>query len=95
MKVFPILQVDQTNGPQLSSIPWAMIEPHRKQALNNHSQTLERLAERGGLSEAECLLVLEDRPLFEGRDRNTFNEAQRRVWNGELARRVRQWEATQ
>lgn len=43
------------------SIPWAMIEPHEKQALCNHSQTLQRLAKRGGLSPAEAVCVLLDK----------------------------------
>lgn len=43
-------------------LPWAMLEPHAAQAERNHSQTLERLAERGGLSACEALAVLEDRP---------------------------------
>lgn len=38
-----------------------MIAPHAQQALNNHYQTLERLAERGGLSPCEAMAVLEDR----------------------------------
>lgn len=42
-------------------IPWEMIEPHEKQAYSNHSQTLERLAERGGLSPCEAVAILEDR----------------------------------
>jgi hypothetical protein len=45
-----------------SSIPFAMIEPHRAQADKNHCrQTLERLAERGGLDHTEAIAVLEDR----------------------------------
>ncbi len=44
------------------SIPWWIIAPHEKQALRNHGgQTLERLAERGGLGPSEALAVLEDR----------------------------------
>jgi len=43
-------------------IPWAMLEPHEDQAIKNHSQSLNRLAERGGLSTHEALAVLEDRP---------------------------------
>ena len=42
-------------------IPWAMIAPHDAQAQRNHSQTLKRLAERGGLSAEEACAVLEDR----------------------------------
>jgi hypothetical protein len=44
------------------NVPWPMIEPHALQARHNHSQTLERLAERGGLSACEALAVIEDRP---------------------------------
>lgn len=43
-------------------IPSAMIAPHARQAELNHSQTLQRLAERGGLAAAEAVAVLEDRP---------------------------------
>lgn len=42
-------------------IPWCVIEPHDRQARKNHSQTLERLAERGGLSACEALAILEGR----------------------------------
>jgi len=39
-----------------------LIKPHENQALINHSQTLKRLAERGGLSWAEMLYILRDEP---------------------------------
>ncbi len=42
-------------------LPWSIIEPHEAQALKNHGQTLERLAERGGLSACEAVAILEDR----------------------------------
>lgn len=48
-------------------IPWSVIEPHREQAKHNHDQTLERLAERGGLSAGEAVCVLEDKPLTFGK----------------------------
>jgi len=52
---FPIME-----GP---SIPWEMILPHERQAKKNHGgQTLERLAERGGLGCSEVVAVLYDRP---------------------------------
>lgn len=38
-----------------------IVKSHEKQAIKNHSQTLERLAERGGLSWVEMLFVLEDK----------------------------------
>lgn len=57
-RTFPIL------GPMWAprEVPWALVEPHRRQALANHHQSLERLAERGGLDPAELIAVLEDRP---------------------------------
>jgi hypothetical protein len=49
-RMFPIL-----DGP---AIPWSVIEPWEKFARMNHGQTLERLAERGGLACAEAIAVL-------------------------------------
>lgn len=49
-RLFPI-----QGGP---AIPWSVIAPCEHQAQQNHSQTLERLAERGGLSPLEALDVL-------------------------------------
>jgi len=43
-----------------TAILWDHIESHRKQAMRNHDQTLERLAERGGLSPQELVAVLTD-----------------------------------
>lgn len=45
------------------SVPWEFIAPHERQAINNHSQTLQRLDERGGLSPAEMMCVIEGRGL--------------------------------
>lgn len=53
-RLFPMLE-----GP---AIPWHAIAPHDKQARHNHSQSLERLAERGGLSHAELWFVMNDIP---------------------------------
>lgn len=55
---FPILGGRGRTG---EDIPWAALEPHREQAMRNHGQTLERLAERGGLGWSEALAVIEDR----------------------------------
>lgn len=43
------------------AVPWELIAQHERQAQSNHSQSLERLAERGGLSPCEALAVIEDR----------------------------------
>lgn len=48
--------------PDIRAIPWSLIAPHEEQAERNHRQSLERLAERGGLSPCEAVAVLEDRP---------------------------------
>jgi hypothetical protein len=45
-----------------SSVPWSLVVEHEAQAKANHSQSLERLAERGGLSPCELVAVLENRP---------------------------------
>jgi hypothetical protein len=58
--VFPIMCGERV-ADHKSWIPWAVIAPHEAQAQRNHSQTLARLAERGGLSPCEAVAVLEDR----------------------------------
>jgi len=52
-RLFPIM-----GGP---AIPWAALAPHEAQAQRNHGQSLERLAQRGGLDPAEAVAILEDR----------------------------------
>lgn len=44
-------------------VPWAFVEAFRKQAEANHDQTLERLAQRGGLCPSEMWLAAHDQPL--------------------------------
>lgn len=55
-EVMPIM-----SGKLLKAIPWAMIAPHEPQAISNHSQSLERLAQRGGLAPCEALDIMEGR----------------------------------
>lgn len=43
------------------TIPWDLVAPHENRALTNHSQSLTRLAERGGLSPQELIAVLTDK----------------------------------
>lgn len=40
------------------SVPWEVMAPHESMAQKNHSQSLERLAERGGLSPGEAWCVV-------------------------------------
>ena len=46
---------------EFASIPWKLLAPHASQARRNHSQTLEELAQRGGLSACEAVAVIEGR----------------------------------
>lgn len=61
MKNFPILFSPSDKRHKNEFIPWEIIETHREQAIKNHGQTLERLAERGGLSYRELYAVLNDK----------------------------------
>lgn len=51
-RMFPIMRGDD--------IPWSVIAPHESQALVNHNQSLERLAQRGGLAPFEAVCVIKD-----------------------------------
>jgi len=62
---FPVLVPRDAKGREIAgcprSVPWSIVEPHRAQAGSNHGgQTLETLAERGGLSPCELHAVLHD-----------------------------------
>ena len=59
---FPVLESDRK--AQRSYVPWAWAETWRAQASLNHGQTLERLAERGGLDWYEMRCAAEGRQLF-------------------------------
>ena len=54
-KLFPIMR-----GSRIKTLPWDMLSMHEAQAERNHGQTLQRLAERGGLSPQEALAVMLD-----------------------------------
>ena len=62
MRMFPVI-TNQSRLPQSvrdrwpRSIPWSLVERWRTQAERNHGQTLERLAERGGLAPEELYLA--------------------------------------
>lgn len=54
-------------------VPWSLIAPHEIQAQKNHHQTLERVAERGGLCPSEMVAVIEDRPWHPMDEVNAIN----------------------
>ena len=59
---FPVLLGDQRSiwRGVPDSIPWEAISAHEPQARANHGQSLDALAQRGGLSPYELLAVLFD-----------------------------------
>lgn len=59
MKLFPVMVGKY--GQSKAWIPLAVVLPHENQARANHSQTIQRLAERGGLAPCELAAVLNDR----------------------------------
>jgi hypothetical protein len=68
-KRFPILGArDRVERGQEypASVSWSFVQPFAKQAEDNHSQTLSRLAERGGLSPAELWCIAHGKRLREG-----------------------------
>lgn len=71
----------------MSEIPWEMIAPHERQTHANHGQSLERLAERGGLAACEALDIIEGR---------RWGSAKPCIENEHyLINKVRAWRATQ
>lgn len=60
-------------------IPWPVLEPHEKQALRNHSQTLKQLAGRGGLGAAEAVAIIENRSYRHMRDAEAHAALQRHI----------------
>jgi hypothetical protein len=49
---FPIMK-----GP---TVPWSVMLPHNDMCKRNHDQTLQRIAERGGLDPTEAFCVVND-----------------------------------
>lgn len=61
-RMFPVHPETRRHYPNAPvSVPWRLLEPHEAWAELNHSQTLQRLAERGGLSAGEIRCVVEHR----------------------------------
>ena len=85
----------------LTSVPWEFIEPHAAQAMANHDQTLNRLAQRGGLSACEALCAVTGRgfrellsfssPTRHGETRPPKPFSERCSCRAELARLVEEW----
>lgn len=63
------------NDNDITSIPMELLIPHEVQALRNHAQPLERLANRGGVTPEEALAIIEERPW----QRMPFTEAREKL----------------
>lgn len=79
-RCFPLLDQgrsyrDVRSKPYPRGVPWSFLVPHEAQAIENHDQTLERLAQRGGLVPQEMVAVLENRR-WRGRtdERDSFTD---------------------
>lgn len=59
-KYFPVMQNTHDTVKFTTPVPWELVEAHNQQCIFNHSQTAERLAERGGLHPMELFAVLND-----------------------------------
>jgi hypothetical protein len=58
----PIMQsILRRIDAKILPIPWDIIAPHERQALQNHGQDLATLRRRGGLGSCEAVAILEDR----------------------------------
>jgi hypothetical protein len=68
--------IDNRRFPILGggSIPWRFIEPHGRQVKRNHYQTLEQLAERGGLSHGEIYMVMTDQDWKTGLSKESYQQ---------------------
>ena len=58
-RLFPVLKNDGRKE-MLYFVPWDLVEKHNKQVMDNHDQTVERLAERGGLCIEELAAIFRD-----------------------------------
>lgn len=73
---YPILQgqtdeayaARRNRTPYPRSVSWDLVKDHGEQALSNHSQTLERLAERGGLSPKELWCVVHSKRFYDSHE---------------------------
>jgi hypothetical protein len=87
-RTFPVLNHRADNFP-LSSVPWGFVAPHEAQARRNHDQTLQRLAERGGLSAKEMLAVVSGKHWY------GVLEMDRKQANDELLQLLDDWKRAQ
>ncbi|MFJ7315237.1 hypothetical protein ACIQVE_21240 [Pseudomonas sp. NPDC098747] len=54
----PLENMPVMKGVNIKSIPMHLLMPYERQAVRNHSQSLQRLAERGGMCPTEILGII-------------------------------------
>lgn len=54
----PFENMPVMRGVNIKKIPMKLLQPYEEQALRNHSQSLQRLAERGGMDACEILGIV-------------------------------------
>ena len=88
MTSYPVLQGQTEEAhkarrerlPYPKSVPWSIVKDHETQAQRNHSQSLGRLAERGGLSPMELWCVVYDKDYFEALRKEGMTESKAIEW---------------
>ena len=87
---FPIIN-DGTHDPWREWVPWDFVAAHRMQIQENHSQSLERLADRGGLSPLElCVAIMYDTKAIHKVDWHSPNN--HRIARRNLTNLIQQWQ---
>jgi hypothetical protein len=56
--VMPLENMPVMRGVNIKQISMKLLQPYEEQALRNHSQSLQRLAERGGMNACEILGII-------------------------------------
>ena len=65
---FPIM--GEAYGVKRGFVPMEFMQRYEKQAIHNHSQSISRLAERGGLTPQEAMAVIQGQPWHDRRWRD-------------------------
>jgi len=79
----------------VKDVPWAMLEACERRAQRNHGQSLERLAERGGLDAGETLCILDDKSwdeAYPGTATSGLSVDDEETLHIRLAARIAAWE---
>lgn len=89
IRKFPLLH-DYKTPQERRSLPWKFVEEYRKQIYHNHSgQSLERLADRNGLSIGEMALAISGRKVRSSDDIREF-EDEEKSW-GIICEALEEW----